>query len=284
MEDTIVPNFILNSTNAPQKDENTLFHYTKADSFFKILEDMTLLPSRFDKLNDLNEANIFNLNQQINFKIMLDAYKYIKDKCSILCFSQNYKVARNSYLAGSNHPAMWAHYANNTDGVCIVIDKEEFIEINKNVLESHFYKFKNVTYKQTVSSGNANVNLNVDSPEEFIRKNWRYLFFQKHIDWKQESEHRLFIMDYGTDSEHKEKFSIKGCVKYIILGTNFLRNEDRMLKLISMVMNTKYKLNHYLIPQSFASIDPKPFGYYTDDASGMIMGYINKIKKFSFDS
>lgn len=39
-------------------DDNWLFHYTTADSFFKIIKSLKLRTSRLEKLNDLNEINV----------------------------------------------------------------------------------------------------------------------------------------------------------------------------------------------------------------------------------
>ena len=64
-----------------------------------------------------------------NFMVMYNAEKYIKERCHLLCFSQNYDICGFGH-EGTNHPAMWAHYAENSNGVCIVIDKEAFIQKN----------------------------------------------------------------------------------------------------------------------------------------------------------
>ena len=61
-----------------------MFHFTKFESFRKILEDMTLKPSSFGNLNDMNEGNVNNMNMNNNFSVMYDAEKYIKDRCKIL--------------------------------------------------------------------------------------------------------------------------------------------------------------------------------------------------------
>lgn len=52
MQDITNPQYI--NCEFPQKDDGTLFHFTSAESFFKILEDLTLKVSSFQKLNDLN--------------------------------------------------------------------------------------------------------------------------------------------------------------------------------------------------------------------------------------
>lgn len=87
---------------------------------------MALQPSSFGKLNDINEDNVSNMNMNKNFLVMYNAEKYINEHCHILSFSQNYD--EYGYCQeGTNHPAMWAHYADDSKGVCIVIDKEAFI-------------------------------------------------------------------------------------------------------------------------------------------------------------
>ena len=122
-----------------------MFHYTSLKSFKKILEDMTLLPSSFEKVNDMNEGNMHNMCLNHIFMVMYEADKYITKHCHILCFAQNYDLHGYS-VEGTNHPAMWVHYADDSNGVCIVIDKDAFIEKNKDVLSAHFHKFEDVEY------------------------------------------------------------------------------------------------------------------------------------------
>ena len=122
---TELPAYLYWREEVPRKGDGALFHYTSLESFKKILEDLTLLPSSFERLNDMNEGNVHNMNLSQNFMVMYNTDKYIKEKCRIICFSQNYDI--NSFgQEGTNHPAMWAHYADNSNGVCIVIDKEAF--------------------------------------------------------------------------------------------------------------------------------------------------------------
>lgn len=75
----------------------------------------------------MNEGNVHNMCMNHNFMVMYEAEKYIKERCHILCFAQNYDV-KGYGIEGTNHPGMWAHYADNSNGVCIVIDKETFIK------------------------------------------------------------------------------------------------------------------------------------------------------------
>ena len=89
---TEMPAYLYYNAELPRRGDGALFHYTKFDSFLKILEDMTLLPSSFGRLNDMNEGNVSNMNMNENFKVMYDAEKYIKERCHLLSFSQNYDI------------------------------------------------------------------------------------------------------------------------------------------------------------------------------------------------
>lgn len=102
---------------------------------------MTLLPSSFGNLNDMNEGNVNNMNMNNNFLVMYNAEKYIKDRCRILSFSQNYDIGGFGQ-EGTNHPAMWAHYAENSNGVCIVLDKDAFVKKTKKCLASIFINLR----------------------------------------------------------------------------------------------------------------------------------------------
>lgn len=86
MLQTELPMYLIHSYELPHRGDGALFHFTKADSFFKILEDLTLLPSSFDNLNDLNEGNIHNMGMNKNFMVMYNAEKYIKERCHIISF------------------------------------------------------------------------------------------------------------------------------------------------------------------------------------------------------
>ena len=228
------------------------------------MSDLSLLPSSFGNLNDLNEANINNMNMNENFMVMYDAERYIKERCRLLCFTQNYEI-NGIGQEGTNHPAMWAHYANNSDGVCIVIDKEKFIKINRQILDTHYHKFEDVSYNIVNTPVDEEINYKVDKPEEFIKNNWKGLFFLKHKDWENEDEHRLFIMDY------EGKLSIDGCIKYIVLGRKVFLDRDKMKSIMDMVVDPSDSCYHRFIPHSFATISYNSSGYFTHEISGHIM-------------
>lgn len=253
---TKLPIYLYHHEELPYRGDGALFHFTKFESFLKILEDMTLLPSSFGNLNDMNEGNVNNMNMNNNFLVMYNAEKYIKDRCRILSFSQNYDIGGFGQ-EGTNHPAMWAHYAENSNGVCIVLDKDAFVKKNKEVLGKHFYKFEDIVYDIFNTPNDEVINYKANTPEEFIMNNWKALFFMKHKDWENEDEHRLFIMDYNG------KLSIDGCIKYIVLGRKVFLDASRIKLIMDMVVDPKFICYHKFIPHSFAMMCYNYHGYST---------------------
>ena len=253
---TKLPIYLYHHEELPYRGDGALFHFTKFESFLKILEDMTLLPSSFGNLNDMNEGNVNNMNMNNNFLVMYNAEKYIKDRCRILSFSQNYDIGGFGQ-EGTNHPAMWAHYAENSNGVCIVLDKDAFVKKNKEVLGKHFYKFEDIVYDIFNTPNDEVINYKANTPEEFIMNNWKALFFMKHKDWENEDEHRLFIMDYNG------KLSIDGCIKYIVLGRKVFLDASRIKLIMDMVVAPKFICYHKFIPHSFATMCYNYHGYST---------------------
>ena len=264
---TKLPAYLYWHEELPHKGDGALFHYTNLESFKKILEDLTLLPSSFERLNDMNEGNVHNMNLSRNFMVMYNADKYIKENCHIISFSQNYDI--NGFgQEGTNHPAMWAHYADNSNGVCIVIDKETFIAKNKDILDNHFYKFEDVKYSLSNTPDDEKIDYEAKTPEEFIIKNWQDLFFLKHKDWENEDEHRLFIMDYDG------KLSIDGCIKYIVLGRKLFLDNIRIKELLDIIVNPSSICYHKFTPHSFATMCYNSHGYDTMDIASKILSIV----------
>lgn len=253
---TELPTYLYYNAELPHRGDGALFHFTKFDSFLRILEDMTLLPSSFGNLNDMNEGNVSNMNMNENFMVMYNADKFIKECCHILSFSQNYDICGFEH-EGTNHPAMWAHYAENSNGVCIVIDKEAFIQKNKAILDSHFYKFEDVEYSIFNTPNDAEINYKANTPEEFVKSNWKVLFFLKHKDWENEDEHRLFIMGYDG------KLSIDGCIKYIVLGRKLFFDDKRIKTIMDRVVDLTSGCYRKFVPHSFVTVCYDNHGYST---------------------
>ena len=266
---TDLPRYLYHNAELPARGDGALFHYTKYESFMKILEDLTLLPSSFGNLNDLNEGNVNNMNMNENFMVMYEAERYIYERCHLLSFSQNYDIM--GYVQeGTNHPAMWGHYAENSNGVCIVIDKEAFVQNNSGILSSHFYRFEDVEYGLFNTPDDEMINYKAKTAQEFIKNNWKPLFFLKHKDWENEDEHRLFIMDYDG------KFSIDGCIKYIVLGRKIFFNDTKIKEIMDRVVEPTSACFRKFVPHSFATTCYNRHGYFTSEIASKIMKVVEQ--------
>ena len=96
-----------------------VYHYTNVDSFFHILNSMSLKVSDFEKSDDLNEANIANVDRIGDVRTLISLEKYIREKCSYLSFVQDGDIGLGE-LEGTNHPRMWSQYAQRGYGVWVL--------------------------------------------------------------------------------------------------------------------------------------------------------------------
>ena len=266
------PIYLYGSYEMQSPDDGALFHYTKLDSFLKIVETMTLRSSPLCKMNDLNEANLNSLDWNADFMMMFTAEKYVKEQCSVICFTKNYMTGPICE-EGSNHPALWAHYAEDSNGVCIVLDKESLLELNKKKLSNLFYKMESVDYNIHCAPDDTIMKKRYSDIQDFVRTNYKEFFFKKHTDWAYEGEERFFV-------EAPEVFlDIKGAIKYIILGGRLKNKDESLYKIIEQMITPGTLSYKYFHLHSFAEMLPTINGYLTVDASPVIYMQLQKMAK-----
>lgn len=254
----------------PEVDDGALFHYTNFDSFLKIIETMTLKSSPLAKMNDLNEASVEFVDWNRNFLLLLKAEKHIKNDCSVICFTRNY-MSEGICQLGGNHPAMWAHYADDSKGVCIVLDEKTLMENNKDLLSEYFHKIEEVCYCHNCSPDDSIVEDEYSNVSDFLQKNYQELFFKKYVDWSYEKETRLLI-------EAPELFlNIKGAIKYIILGGRMKNDNEKVRKILELMITPETLAYKYFRLHSFAQVSPSQCGYFIDNALNIIYDQLVKM-------
>lgn len=199
------------STKVPSLNDKFLYHFTSAESLMEILKTRTLKLSSFDSLNDLNEKEIKFVLQDWLFGFGIE--EFIIRNCKLSSFSRNFEAENGLCECGCNHPRMWAQYADNNKGACIVINESKLIQHNKNYLDELFWKIENVSYNHCLTNEESNVSDNI--PELFIKENYRTIFFEKYRDWHQEDERRFLCIN-GPDY-----LTINDCIEFICLGNKF---------------------------------------------------------------
>lgn len=237
--------------------EHFLYHYTKAESLIKILNTMYIKTSSFEKLNDLNEASIYNFNLIGYQNIFVD--QLIKDKCRVFSFTRDTEKVK-----GFNHPGMWAYYADNNKGACIVIDEEKFRSINSELFMSNKdIWLENVEY--TGEFGYEDIEKQLDN-KEFIRLYYRKLFMTKHPDWEHECERRLVGINLP------EYINIKGALRGVILGKKFIES-NQINYLCAEITNPSSQAYKIITPFSFFECCNMLYDYLPYQAS-MVVNYL----------
>lgn len=223
----------------PELSDKFLYHYTNSKALFEILRSMNLRVGSFKDLNDLNEADIFSTFSNVGKNSPDEVERFIKEHCGQIGFAQNY-VVDHIYHPGCNHPRMWAQYADNNKGACIVINESTFIKKNKNILKnSSFWKIRNVHYNK--QSGDYKIIK--DDILQFLKLNYSQLFFNKHRDWEHEDERRIFTIN------GPEYLSILDCIVFIALGKKFDKTEN--LTLVDVISCKGNSCFNQLIPHDF---------------------------------
>ena len=147
-----------------------LFHYTKAGIFESIINNQELWFNNIYKTNDPYENKKFDFYSKTEKKDISGEYVKINDdeEDAQVCFFQQLNRMKNrivktiSFCCGDYnvnplidnnrpgyfYPRMWAQYADNSKGVCLVSDKHKLLKELKRVLEKNYFIFdREVVYK-----------------------------------------------------------------------------------------------------------------------------------------
>lgn len=162
------------------------YHYTSFESAIKIIASRTLLFSKINRLNDINES----CGPTVLYLGLTE--KEICDKEELLSkYIQVSLTMDTPKCKGFDIPAMWGHYASRGHGVCLVFDKDAFIASLNNPCLDH----RPVIYEQLNDLNeilyDKNHNILFD---DFIRYSREALFFHKTPDWSYEQEYRVIAI------------------------------------------------------------------------------------------
>lgn len=170
----------------------------------------------------------------------VDFDRILKHGCKVLCVSQDAEKAFKQDIPDRAYgkPRMWAQYAGNHSGVCLILDKESLHE----TLETTFAS------RQTLTSGPVEYGdfHDVRSPgwmnhmdafqlsaddiathglESVLHrhrdKHLKVFFFRKNKDWESESEYRWILLG---ETNEPEFIPIDKALRAILLGVDFPLN------------------------------------------------------------
>ena len=174
---------------------------------------------------DQPESNeFFELCQKFN--------QILKKNSKVLCLTRDNltppPIPNEIFGRGYSHTRMWAQYAGNHKGICLMFDKyklEQLIDeqlsskgnlykgnVNYGTHSREVYESFNFDYDEVRKLGLENVAIN------HIKKYYEVLYFEKSLDWKEECEYRWVLLGAGSNYEYVE---YKDSLVSIILGADF---------------------------------------------------------------
>jgi len=219
---------------------NLLYHYTSLSTCIEnILGKKLFKFSPVEKMNDPKESDFTIVLHNKIFKydnINVDLlYEYFQRRTKIACFTidnpKSYKTTdeQNPFKGKAfNHPRMWAQYGENHKGVCLIFDLESIskkvqsLEQIKVIQDRVIYSEK---YLMELLDEEDPYWINTEQLEQLgiekyylkhVMANKRIYYFRKHLDWKDESEYRIVLIN---DSENERLIDIGDCLKALIIGS-----------------------------------------------------------------
>jgi hypothetical protein len=258
-------NFKIWSPLSKVEPQKYLYHYTDISKAMKILYYETLQFSPITNTNDifeqkpklLFEENIYDDSELLKAEKRIENYfQENRKRIKILCFSQdNQKDSANSLLTkdmqlanvigrGFALPRMWAQYADDNEGICLIINKEKLISKLQN--EGFIFTSKKVDYSPSYSAFKINAqeitklskkidNNTTDVIADLIRTNSKYVrynYFYKLKDWSTENEFRILILTNGDDDKSVKIPKIFDFIEGIVIGNNTNEENSYIIKKI----------------------------------------------------
>ncbi|MFD5016929.1 DUF2971 domain-containing protein [Streptomyces chartreusis] len=225
--------------HAPRTLTGNLFHYTNDRGLSGILASGKLRLSPYQFTNDLWESQphypSFSSRSDADpgpgMAMFEEVDRHLRLHTKVGCLTQDVTlpktVANPEALRGWAHLALWAHYGDGHQGVCLKLDRDRLIESFLQHSGPASLTFHGPVRYLSGQHSPAIVGLDLEQVEEFgidavslayAEANREQLFFRKHIDWNSETEYRLVVLNQSVDYDYVD---IRGALTGIVLGHAF---------------------------------------------------------------
>jgi hypothetical protein len=225
-----------------------VYHYTGAAvARDYILKNRTLKLGSYTRTNDPKESKAWEFDLWTNQNRHLGNYKMqelsswfsaaLKANAKLACFSLDSSPlsgdhTRDILSRGFAKPRMWAQYAENHSGVCLVFDRSKLLEAVHSQLGALIHFAGPVTYQNhylvrplTAHEYSINIDqLETLGPQGYLQSHVRLhhkaLFFEKLLDWRDEVEWRILVL---SDSDADLLVPIDDALVGIVHGASINR-------------------------------------------------------------
>lgn len=241
-----------------------LYHYTTIDTALNyILKSNTLKVSRMTNTNDPKESKSWLFEIGSNENADLDKYNMwelsekvdslIKSSTFLLCFSKDLILSgdhiKDLPKRGYGHSRMWAQYAKNHTGVCLVFDNDQLSNAFHDSFKNFSYYAQNINYIDRFigERDDSSYIINVDYLEKMGLEEYAFvhaeafknrLFFEKLEDWKNENEYRWIL--FGEEGMDEPLFSFNRALKGIVFGASCNENDIQSVVNLTHEMSLDY--------------------------------------------
>ncbi|MDP4146283.1 MAG: DUF2971 domain-containing protein [Bacillota bacterium] len=225
-----------------------LYHYTTSHIVLNhILPSGKARLSPLSLTNDPRESKDWYFSLSSNYdnesvddyfcQLQMEANNLIKKNCKVLCLTRDnpniYEYKCNQFGRGYAHPRMWAQYADNHTGVCIMFHRENLVSTIKQELGTLGMLYHGeVQYENQPNHESEAFSLDYSDIQKhglqkvlkrYITKYNNTFFFKKAMDWQNEWEYRFILIDNDIKSKY---FSIKDSIRGLILGVDFPKDYE----------------------------------------------------------
>ena len=160
-----------------------LYHYTTYERAISILSTNKLFMGTLSSLNDINES-YRPLSACIGKGETGDTWNRLAIAENLLQNIRQTSLSIDGDIPGFAIPAMWGHYAEKGEGICIVFDKDMLV---RRLKQTPGFHCREVDY---IKNYNPNITIDRNMKKYFIQ-NLDEIFFIKDDCWKYEQEFRI---------------------------------------------------------------------------------------------
>ena len=237
-------------------------HYTRLEAAESILQSMTLRISlgSFLSANDPRETKYWHfdvpeIKATHDFQLLHE--REISDRIKRNIGSLSFARDTNT-IEGYYRPKMWAQYAENHTGVCIIFNRDRLLSsIHRTLNPIGRVYAENIEYfspeRDFDPRGCMNItrddiiqeNVNVIA-EQIMEEPYRtFYFFRKHIDWQDETEFRVLFKINDNTAEREYFIPCLDAIETVLFGVDcpyhgaLDPNNDRMNE------DTSYRIAQY---------------------------------------
>lgn len=211
-----------------------LYHYTTFNSALKILITQTLQFSYLANMNDIYEqSKLFFYAEDAHHNV---SNFFVKEIAKYKQISLTEDSPLDNGRKGFDIPAMWAHYADKGNGVCLVFDKKKLLRhVRSNWLNGqvkYIREFDNNIVASEVKTKQDVVN--------FIKNKSNEIFLCKSEDWAYEQEFRIVA------KTSVRALDVSDCIMCVLIMERTFEELEQRKNIFSKVGYSAYQYSNFL--------------------------------------